>query len=41
MPCKALVKILKSRRMQPHALNLNALAHAMLGIRISEPAKVR
>ena len=41
MPYEALVKISKPRRMQPLALNLNSLAHAMLGIRISEPAKAR
>ena len=41
MPCEALAKIPKPKRMQPHALNLNALAHAMLGIRISESAKAR
>ena len=40
MPREALAKISKPKRMQPLALNLNALAHAMLGIRISEPTKL-
>ncbi len=41
MPREALVKISKPRRMQSLALNLNALAHAMFDIRISESAEAR